>query len=220
MISITGIGWINQQEYGCVMMGIQESYAVDALPKKKIFSHAFKNFGRLDSVSKMTCSAIALALKDAGIDCPPESKRDIGTIGSGSSGSLQSDLDYFRDYLDSGRTLSRGNLFIYTLPSSPAGEAAIHFGLQGPVFYIAGPGNSVATALRTASEIILNNEASVMLAGMTGPDSAVYFVLKKTSDAAGDVLCSYDYAMKVMETNSGLDDMVREFLNSMKGSVV
>ncbi len=182
MINIYGIGWINQQEYGCVMKGLQESYAGDALPKKKMFSHAFKNFGRLDSISKMTCSAIALALKDAGLDCSPVLKQDIGIVSTNTSGCMETDVNYFKDYLDCGRTLARGNLFIYTLPSSPAGEAAIHFGLQGPVLYIASRDNSIAAALRTASEIVLNNEASVMLAGTAEADSAIYFVLKKTSD--------------------------------------
>jgi len=42
----------------------------------------------------------------------------------------------FLDYVQAGRKLGRGSLFIYTLPSSPLAEAAIHFGLQGPVLYI------------------------------------------------------------------------------------
>ena len=66
-------------------------------------------------------------------------------------GSLQSDLEYFRDYLEGGRTLSRGNLFIYTLPSSPLGEAAIHFGLLGPLLYAASEGNALTAVLDTRS---------------------------------------------------------------------
>jgi 3-oxoacyl-(acyl-carrier-protein) synthase len=220
MISITGIGWINQHEYGCVMKGLQESYAGEALPRKKIFSYAFKNFGRLDSVSKMTCSAAALALKDAGIDCSPELKQDIGIVSANLSGCLETDTLYFKDYLDSGRTLARGNLFIYTLPSSPSGEAAIHFGLQGPLLYITAQGRPVMTALRTAAEIILGGESYAALAGLAEADYAIYFVLKGEGNRGGDVLCCYDDVMKVLEKDLSLKKMVEEFINSRKGSAV
>jgi 3-oxoacyl-[acyl-carrier-protein] synthase II len=86
-------------------------------------------------------------MKDAGFSCIPQKKQDIGIVGASDSGSMQSDIDYFKDYLDCGRTLSRGNLFIYTLPSSPLGEAAIHFGLQGPLLYAASAENPLMTAL-------------------------------------------------------------------------
>ena len=213
MISITGIGWISREEYGCVMKGMQEPYAGDALPRKKIFSYGFKNFGRFDSVSKMTCSAVALALKDAGIDCSPELKHDIGIISANLSGCLETDTLYFKDYLESGRTLARGNLFIYTLPSSPSGEAAIHFGLQGPLLYITDQGRPVMTALRTAVEIILGGESYMMLAGLAEADYAVYFVLKGGCDAGGDVLCSYDDAMKVLEKDLRFKELINELLS-------
>jgi 3-oxoacyl-(acyl-carrier-protein) synthase len=217
MIAITGIGWINGEEYGCILKKIRESYKDGLLPKKKILPFSYKNFGRLDHVSRLTCAAVALALKDADIECSPERKHDAGIISTNASGSFDTDMLYFRDYLDSGRTLSRGNLFIYTLPSSPSGEAAIYFGLQGPLLYIAGKNNSAVNALRTAAEMVLDKEASVMLAGMAETDHAFYFVLKSECNAGGDVLCSYNDAMKLLEKDLSVKDMVHEFQKLRKG---
>lgn len=148
-----------------------------ALSRKEIFSYPFKNFGRLDNISKLTCYAVALALKDAGVKYSMDHKHDIGIICTNKSGSLKSDIHYFKDYLDSGRTLSRGNLFIYTLPSSPLGEAAIHFGLQGPLLYVTAADKPLQAALDTASEMILLDESPSMLVGTAEEDESVYFVL-------------------------------------------
>ena len=124
MTSIYGIGWINKEEYGCVMNGMRFNYRDSskgkALSGKEIFSYPFKNFGRLNNISKLTCYAVALALKDAGIKYSMGHKQDIGIICTNKSGSLQSDILYFKDYLESGRTLSRGeSLYLYPAVKSP-----------------------------------------------------------------------------------------------------
>jgi len=130
-ISVRGIGWLTKEGYGCVRSELRQAYELGegahTLVKRDIFSHPFKNFARLDAISRMTAYAVSLALQDGGIEYSPIRKQDIGIVGTSAEGSLRSDIEYFRDYLESGRTLSRGNLFIYTLPSSPLGEAAIHF---------------------------------------------------------------------------------------------
>jgi len=219
MINICGIGWINNKEYGCIRSNMIESYKDGVFPKNKIFPFAYKHIGRLDNVSRLTCAAAALALKDAGIECSPEMKHDAGIICTNTSGSYETDMHYFRDYLDSGRTLSRGNLFIYTLPSSPAGEAAIYFGLQGPLLYIADRKKPMVNALHTAADMVLGNEASMMLAGGAEADRAIYFVLKGNCSSA-DIICSHDDAIKVLEKDPHVKGMVNEFINLRKGITV
>jgi len=151
---------------------------VNSLPKRGIFSHSFKNFGRLDAISRMTTYAVALAVQDAGIKYLPGLKQDIGIIGTNTEGSLQADLAYFRDYVESGRKLSRGSLFIYTLPSSPVGEAAIHFGFLGPLLYAWGLDNSLVAVLDIAQGMITAGETPIMLAGKAEESEAVFFVLE------------------------------------------
>jgi 3-oxoacyl-[acyl-carrier-protein] synthase II len=217
MISICGMGWITGNEYGCVMKGERVAYKDDTrlegLSKKGIFAYPFKNFGRLDVVSKATAHAVALALRDAGIAYSQERKQDIGIIGTNRSGSLASDILYFKDYVECGRTLGRGNLFIYTLPSSPLGEAAIHFGLMGPLVYAAGPDASMATALDMAVDMLLLDEASTMLAGKSEEHEAVYVVLAKDGGVAGDALCDVDQAREIAIRNEHLSGMTAAFID-------
>ena len=215
MISVRGIGWLTQDEYGCVVKRQRLSYGEapgpDALAKKGIFAYPVKNFGRFDRVSRMTCFGVALALSDAGIGYSATRKQDIGIIGTNAEGSLRSDREYYRDYINSGRTLSRGNLFIYTLPSSPVGEAAIHFGFLGPLLYAAGEENSLVPLLDTAEEMILAGEAPVMVAGKAEEDHAVFLVLDGTAGHGGTALCGLSDARSIVEVNPDIAGMVRKF---------
>jgi 3-oxoacyl-(acyl-carrier-protein) synthase len=215
-ISVHGIGWLTNEGYGCIRSGLRHDYEIGesarTLPKMDIFSHPFKNFGRLDTISKMTVFGVSLALQDAGIEYSPAGKQDIGIVGTNAEGSLRSDIDYFRDYLESGRTLSRANLFIYTLPSSPIGEAAIHFGFLGPVLYAAGDGSSLSSVLDMANEMVLADEAPVMLAGKAEADEAMFFVLRRERGQEGSALCEVAEARAVAERGSAVRELVPKFL--------
>ncbi|PKL52637.1 MAG: hypothetical protein CVV37_00110 [Nitrospira bacterium HGW-Nitrospira-1] len=221
MIAIRGMGWINKEEYICVRQNMPVSYkdftSFDGLSRTDIFSYTFKNFGRLDEVSKLVCYAVALALKDAGEAYDSNRKKDMGLIGTNADGSLQADIDYFRDYIDSGRKLSRGNLFLYTLPSSPLGEAAIHFGLQGPVFYMSSGQTSLLPVVRAASEMLMLGETQAVLAGMNTEDQAAYIVLVKEPALGQQVLCDVSEALPVIEKGGSLREMAEEFLLIKKG---
>jgi 3-oxoacyl-[acyl-carrier-protein] synthase II len=219
LIGIYGIGWINKNKYGGIVRKETTSFEeseFDGLAKSGIFLFPFKNFGRLDKTSKLTCYAVALALKDAGISYMPQKRQDIGIVGSGDSGSLQSDIDYFKDYLDCGRTLSRGNLFIYTLPSSPLGEAAIHFGLQGPLLYASAPEKPLLTALTVASEIVLSGETPAIFAGMTYDCAAVYFMLMKDSVSNKSIIFDEKEIRTILSKHMTFNKMIKELLNLRK----
>jgi 3-oxoacyl-[acyl-carrier-protein] synthase II len=220
-IYIHGVGWIRKEEYGCIMREKRLSYtdgkSVNALTGKDIFPYPFKNFGRLDTLSKITCRAVALALDDAGIGYSPGRKQDIGIIGANTAGSLQSDVQYFKDYLESGRTLSRANLFIYTLPSSPLGEAAIYFGLQGPLLYATGRDKSLAAITAMAADMTFHDEASAMLVGTAEEDEAVFFVIMKNHDSGQSVLCDVDRAMEILDNTGTVPGIIKEFSNMKKG---
>jgi 3-oxoacyl-[acyl-carrier-protein] synthase II len=219
-ISVRGIGWLTKEGYGGVRNGLLRRYETGegfpALPGKDIFSHPFKNFGRLDAISKMTAYAVGLALRDAGVEYSPQLKQDIGIVGTNAEGSLRSDIEYFRDYVAAGRTLSRGNLFIYTLPSSPVGEAAIHFGLQGPLLYAADERNALAGVLDTASEMLLADEAPLMLAGKAEAAEALFFLLEK-GGMDKPVLCDLAEARSAVETITEVAGLVRKFLQFTEG---
>jgi 3-oxoacyl-(acyl-carrier-protein) synthase len=221
VIVLCGMGWIDKEAYMCVKKNMRVRYkdstSFDGLARTGIFSSAFKNFGRLDEVSKLVCYAVALALKDAGEAYDCNFKKDMGLIGTNADGSLQADIDYFRDYLESGRKLSRGNLFLYTIPTSPLGEAAIHFGLQGPVFYMTSGKSSLEPVVRAASEMLMLGETQSVLAGTNTEDEAAYIVLVKDPTPEQQVLCDVSEALPIIEKGGGLRDMSEEFLLIKKG---
>lgn len=190
MIAVTGIGWLNRKEYGCVIGKIEKHHEglgtlYSSFKHESLFSYPVKNFSRFDAISKTTCFCLALALKDAGIDYSSEQKKDVGIFGANEAGCLASNLNYFRDYVDSGRILARGNLFIYTLPSIPLAEAAIHFGLRGPLLHLSFNEKSLPSLLAFAGKSILEGEAPAILAVKAEETDAVCFVLQ-----AGDAVTS------------------------------
>ncbi len=137
---IKGTGWITEKKYGCRKRQLEQTYSdlrfLPAHLPPEILKYPIANFLRFDTISKFTIISIALALYDAKISYAKGKKQDLSILGANAQGSQDANLAYFNDYALHGRSLARGNLFIYTLPSSPLAEAAIHFGLTGKLLYL------------------------------------------------------------------------------------
>ena len=180
-VTVCGVGWIDAREHGQVRKGLRRDGAFAG------GGRAVKSFGRFDAASKAACRAAALALDDAGLGDPPAGRQGIGVIGTGFAGCLTTNLDYFKDYVRCGRTLARGNLFIYTLPTSALAEAAIHFGLEGPLMYVLSPDGPLPTALEMAGGMIRRGEASAMLVVWAEEPGAACFVVSGDAGAGAAV---------------------------------
>jgi 3-oxoacyl-[acyl-carrier-protein] synthase II len=170
-IAVLGAGWMTGGRHGCVRLG--GSGAGDdpfALVRRtELFETPPKNFARFDIPSRVTCCACALTLRDAGLSPAADASAVVGMVATNESGCTETNQAYFLDYVQAGRTLARGNLFIYTLPTSPLAEAAIHFGLRGPSLYWGGPagrgyGAALAEAVERAAACVAAGEAAAMLA--------------------------------------------------------
>jgi hypothetical protein len=197
MIAVTGIGWVNCREYGCVIRRLNKSHdGIDSIyshfKRESYFLHPVKNFSRFDIISKMTCFCAALALKDAGISYSMNQKKEIGIFGTNESGCLESNFEYFRDYVDSGKILARGNLFIYTLPSIPLAEAAIHFGLNGPLLHIAFNDGKISPLLSFSEKSIMDGETNDLLAVKAEKTNGICFMLQKVNPASAGKYLSLD----------------------------
>ncbi len=220
MIAVTGIGWLTRKEYGCLFSKINEPHeGFDTLysyfKDKSYFSCPVKNFSRFDTISKMTCFSAALALKDAGVSYSADQKKDIGIFGANEAGCLESNLNYFQDYIESGRILARGNLFIYTLPSIPLAEASIHFGLCGPLLHLFFNEKRIPSLLSFAGESITGGETPSILAVSAEETDAICFVIKQEDDTSSG-------------KNTGLQNVIAaagdtyifdEMINAFKGIV-
>lgn len=147
-LQISDIAWTNGNRIGTLHSPETE------LKKDNIFHREFKNFRRLDPASKAVSAAVAMILHNQGL-YPEQEKVNIPIFFSSSSGPLYSDYAYYNDFLQFGETAGRANLFVYTLPSSPLGEASVHCGITGDLLFV----NS-ATPLQTMCNMIADSHHS------------------------------------------------------------
>ncbi len=169
LFTLKGSSWIKGTECGCMKKNLRWTFSglqalAIKLQEENILMFPVENFRRFDEASKLVTLSTALALHDADFPYAKDKKQDIGILGTGQEGALISNLAYFRDYIDSGRKMGRGNLFIYTLASSPLAEAAIHFGFQGPLSYIGNAGNPGGNFLAQEAVIARNKTVKGLLA--------------------------------------------------------
>ncbi len=109
---------------GCARAGL-------AVPEIVPFS-LHRNFGRFSAEARLAFYAIAQALRDAHLN-PMAAGTRVGIIAVDHDGCAAANRVYFSDYVQSGRVLGRGQLFVYTLPTSVAAECAIACHLVGPL---------------------------------------------------------------------------------------
>jgi hypothetical protein len=209
MLIIKGIGWLNAREHGRIRKGLRLEYAsrdgAAALwqQEKALFREPAKNFGRFDSVTRWTYYAVGLALDDAGL--AGGGREDVGLLATNDGGCLAADIEYFKDYVACGRTLARGNLFIYTLPSSPAAEAAIAFGLQGPLLYVTSLAQPLTAALEMAATLLRYGETQAMLVVQTDARGALCLALTGEST---DAVCSLEQALAIIRAGEDREELV------------
>ncbi|MBN2302794.1 MAG: hypothetical protein JXN60_09810 [Lentisphaerae bacterium] len=211
-ITITGIGWLDETEYGSVKRQLHAVCPKGNCPGTVLAAcntyPVPKWIGRFDAVSRHAYCAIALALQDSGFTHNPGRFVDIGILGTNNDGALITNKAYFRDYVECGRTLSRGNLFIYTLPTSPLAETAIHFGLRGPMFYMSGPTVRITELIQTATGIIKRSETDGMIVVKADHTEGLAFILSSTPGNDQNSICSSQYVLDILSTEKPFREMI------------
>ncbi len=176
--SLLGVGWVGREACGSVRR--RESWPLGFLrfPGSEWpgLAYPVRNFGRFDRDSRLVLAASVLALRDAGLSYEPGRKLCGGLIGTSPEGALAGNRAYFADYVQNGRKWGRGNLFLYTLPTSPLAETAIHCGLQGPLYYVSAPWNRLDLLKETAGLWVRAGDAPFMLAAACDEAGAVVWV--------------------------------------------
>ena len=210
---IAGIGWITQREYGCATKELRRSYSDmkslrSGLQDASMLLYPVKGFGTYDLVSKMTCCVAGLALHDAEMAYSEGRKQDVGILGTNSEGCLQTNLDYFRDFVEDGRRRGRASLFVNTLPSIPVAQAAIYFRFQGPLLYMTFPGEQIRPLLSHADRMILRGESPAMLALRASEQDAVCFVLRRAEDVSTGTALKVDDVIETAEKTPLLEEMM------------
>jgi len=105
--------------------------------------------------------------------------------------------------------LGRGNLFIYTLPTSPLAEAAIYFGLGGPCFHLIPQRDPLATLLRAGARLLHEGACAELLLALIHADRCLVFLLaQRNPDNGFDVhpgLCSLESALAFAQAHPDPD---------------
>ncbi|WP_224984077.1 beta-ketoacyl synthase N-terminal-like domain-containing protein [Geomonas agri] len=165
---LNGIGWVTGTGCG---MGSQRSDQVfvdlplPALVRRDVFAEPNQRFGRMSDYAKLGLSALAFALRDAGLETWSE-KRPFGVVAGTRLGCLATDLDYQRTVLLEGGGLASPNLFAYTLANCFLGDAAILFGLTGSLLAVNETESTGLGALAMALDQLALKEEPVVLAGV------------------------------------------------------
>ena len=165
---ITGVGWVNARGAGCGREGQFQTGEDGPLPKlsrRDVFLRPFPRFGKMDSYSRLGASAISFALRDAGLGEWTDT-REIAIIASTVYGCLNADEDYYDTITPVGGRLASPNLFVYALPNTYLGEAAIHFGLTGPSFVLCESELSGLRGMSMAISSIASGEYETVIAGI------------------------------------------------------
>ena len=170
---VTGIGWVNPGGSGrgrtpCARQPSGLEWPAGRLPKirrEDLFEMPYKDFGRMDAYSRLGLAAVALALKDGGLD-EWSQKRPVGLIAATVYGCLHTDIAYYRTVVPHRGAQASPALFAYTLPNCFLGDAAIRFGLTGPAFVVNEPASAGLASLEMALESLYWGEAEQMLWGV------------------------------------------------------
>ena len=120
----------------------------------------FVDPGKTRRMNRFTLSIVAAlgeALADA--ELPATSFAHTGAVLGSAFGSTEACAEYLHKSEQRGWRSPNFAAFTGLVPSSPAANAALVLGLQGPVLSVADLGVSAETALETASELLLADEA-------------------------------------------------------------
>ena len=160
------------EEFTVQPIGAAQVAAADAVPTPDEAAALPRNFSRYGTDVRRAYFAVRRALAAAGLT--PEGARRIGLIACDRAGSEQANFAYFADYVNSGRTLARGQMFAYTLPTAIAAECAIACRLTGPLLYVADADGSSRAAERAARGLLAEGlcEAVVLLSTDCGETRA------------------------------------------------
>ena len=138
-----------------------------------------KYYSRMTPEARFCLGAGSLALKGAAWD---SAEMEIGSLATGAEGFVHANEEYFRDYVANGRTLGRGNLFIYTLPTSALGETAIALGLTGPCLFFQADSGPMEGMVESAQQLCADGEAGGILAFWSDRKTAICYAVDSAKE--------------------------------------
>ena len=181
---VVGGGWIGDSAWGCFRRDIRHEYhdtgtLPATLQRLGVIKGSLRPWARFDGLSSLVCCAVGLALHDVSAEHPIAG--DVGIVGANIEGALKANVDFYRDYIGSGRQVARGSLFVHTLPSSPVSQASIQFRLCGPQYHVTPATNRLSEVVAAAALSLTAGDADAMvIVGTHGPEALAVVVATRT----------------------------------------
>lgn len=173
-IHVIGGGWITAAGYGRSGDGTRPVLApgVPAVPAADgLYAEPPPRYRRFDSYCRIGCGAIALALRDAGME-RAEAARAVGIVASTRYGCFETDLAFQATAAAENGIHASPMLFSYTLPGIALGEAAIQFRLTGPTFTVGDlPKQRGRRALEIGIDLMAGGGCPAVIAGWLDAES-------------------------------------------------
>lgn len=205
-IHVIGGGWITAAGYGQMQDGprpVIEEGPPQLPPTDTLFSTLPARFRRFDMFTRLGLSAIALAIKDAGLEYS-EKNHPVGIVISSVYECYEVDLAYYQTALEEDGLYASPNLFSYTLPGIVSGEAAIYFQLTGPTFTVGDELSSLGwPALTTGVEMIRSGLCGTVICGWLdapGPLLESHLMESNPTNGAIFVVLSKESHPKIIKT--------------------
>jgi len=189
---VSGVGWVSSAGLGTGRGSTPFSWGDGPLPsikRSQVFSEPHPRFGRLDRYSRLGVAAIAMALRDAGLEGFDLGGERASLIASTVHGCLHTDIAFLDGMRERGIGGASPQLFAYTLSNSLLGEAAIEFGFTGETCLFNEAHLTGKAALKAAIRRIVEHESRIVTTGicdlgapgLLAPDAgcggALFFVL-------------------------------------------
>ncbi len=214
-VAVTGGSWISAAGHGLLSQEARPSFGFEraVIPDRAgVFARPLPRWGRFDDYTKLGCTAVALALRDAGLDDNTKPVR-IGIVSSSVWESMSVDVAYYRTAHDADGALASPNLFSYTLPGIVHGECAVYFQLSGPTVCVGENGQLGIAALTTALDLLAADTASAIVAGWldTPPDRRFL--------PSSEPECPSGALFAVLERHPRSSPRPRLWISSQKGQV-
>ena len=135
---------------------------------------------------------------------------DIGLLASGFDGCLAAQGEYFQDYITSGRSMGRGNLFVYTLPTSALSAVSLGLGLTGPTLHLHEDAGALAALVEHGTQMVAGGEADGILALYGDPHAAVCLAIDGAADMRYGEMLQPHLALPPLALAQALEAMIAE----------
>lgn len=134
--------------------------------------HIPENFSikRMSRADKLSFAATLEALRDAGLyPAPEELKNEIGIAVGGGAGGLLEAEEFYSNYTKNKDRNANFSILSFLFCASSADRIASAFGFTGPKTTFMTACSAGATAIGYARDLIVNGQASIMIAGGVEP---------------------------------------------------